>query len=120
MQAALASSLKARLTSSEHASNVRIAWLTQLLPLERFIAICQKIYFAVDRPSDIDYILANGFLGYVFFEHLVVSGRSDFVEHSQRCRKNLSTSLRRLPLILSSSMEVIAALTLGVSTQFLE
>jgi hypothetical protein len=100
----------------EHASNVRLVWLAQLLPLERFTEICQNIYFSVNGYSEIDYILANGFLSYVFFEHLVVSGRSDFAQHSQLCRGNLHSALSKLPLLISSSMEVIAALTLGVST----
>ncbi|KAF2652653.1 hypothetical protein K491DRAFT_695375 [Lophiostoma macrostomum CBS 122681] len=99
--------------AKEHTSNVRLAWLGQILPLERFTKMCQNIYFSVDGYSEIDYILANGFLSYVFFEHLVVSGRSDFAEYSQLCRNSLHSALSRLPLLIPSSVDVIAALTLG-------
>lgn len=99
---------------AEHASNARISWLANLLPLDRFTIICQNLYFSVHDYSEIDFILANGFLSYVFFEHVVVSGRSDYAEHSRLCRNNLNTALSQLPLLTPSSMDVVAALTLGV------
>ncbi|KAF2447202.1 hypothetical protein P171DRAFT_384374 [Karstenula rhodostoma CBS 690.94] len=99
--------------AKEHASNSRISWLAKLLPLDRFTNICQNLYFSVQEYSEIDFILANGFLSYVYFEHVVVSGRSDYAEHSRLCRNNLNTALSQLPLLTPPSMDVVAALTLG-------
>lgn len=88
----------------ENVSNTRLTWLAQILPLNEFAQICQKVYFSVDGYTEIDYILANGYLSYVFFEHLVVSGQSGFAEYSQLCRRNLDTSIAKLPVLTSSSM----------------
>lgn len=72
------------------------------------------MYFAVDEYSEVDFILANGYLSYIFAEHVVVSGLQDYRGYSRLCRENLQDALSRLPLLLPASMEVIAALTLGV------
>ena len=72
------------------------------------------MYFAVDDYSEVDLILANGYLSYIFSEHVVVSGLQDYGGYCRLCRKNLDSALSRLPLLLPPSMEVIAALTLGV------
>ncbi|KAK7192499.1 C6 transcription factor [Paraphaeosphaeria sporulosa] len=103
--------------AKEHASNARISWLAKLLPLDRFTNICQNLYFSVQDYSEIEFILANGFLSYVFFEHVVVSGRSDYAQYSRCCRDNLNTALSQLPLLIPSSIEVVAALTLGPYTE---
>lgn len=89
--------------------------MSQVLPLNMFTDICRKLYFAVEDYTDIDFILANGFLSYMFSEHLVTSGRQDYREYRQLCQRNLHDSLLRLPLLLPASMETIAALVLGVS-----
>lgn len=88
----------------ENASNSRLAWLAQILPLTEFTQICQNVYFSVDSYSEIDYILANGYLSYLFFEYLVVSEQSNLAEYSQLCRKNLDISLAKLPILTPSSM----------------
>ncbi|KAF2803421.1 uncharacterized protein BDZ99DRAFT_512173 [Mytilinidion resinicola] len=69
-------------------------------PLEAVMAICRKVYFAVDDYSEWDLIPANGYLSYIFSEHVI----------------NFHSALSRLPLLLPASMEVIATLTLGVPT----
>ncbi|KAK3215062.1 hypothetical protein GRF29_19g2086471 [Pseudopithomyces chartarum] len=99
--------------AKENVSNSRLTWLAQILPLTEFTHICQNIYFSVDGYSDTDYILANGYLSYIFFENLVVSEQPNFAEYSQLCRENLETALAKLPVLTPSSMNVIAALTLG-------
>jgi hypothetical protein len=100
--------------NSDHEEFTRIAWISQILPLQNFTDICQKVYFAVDEYSEVDFIIANAYLSYIFSEHVVVSGISDYREYCQICRENLHDALLRLPLLLPASMEVIAALTLGV------
>ena len=92
----------------------RMVWISRVLPLETFSDICRKIYFAIDDYNEIEFILANGYLSYIFCEHISVSGLSDYQEYSRLCRENLQTACARLPLLLPPSMEVIAALTLGV------
>ena len=71
------------------------------------------MYFAVDDYTDIDYILANGYLYYIFAQHFIESGVQTQHKYSQLCKKNLENALSRLPLLLPASMEVVAALTLG-------
>lgn len=92
----------------------RIAWISRTLPLEKFAEICRKVYFAVDDYSEIDFILANGYLSHIFSEHGVVSGLQDYRARCRLCRENLHIAFSRLLLLLPASMEVIAALTLGV------
>jgi hypothetical protein len=75
------------------------------------------VYFAVDDYSDIDFMLANGYLHYVFIEHFFASGTTAYKKYCCLCRFNLESTFRRLPLILPANMETIAALTLGVSRE---
>jgi hypothetical protein len=104
---------------SDRATSIRITWISQVLPLERFAEICRKVYFAIDDYTEIDLILANGYLSYVFAEHYLVVGISEYREYCQLCRKNLDNALQQLPLLLPPSMEAIAALTLGVRLSLL-
>lgn len=94
--------------------NAKTPWLPEILPRQYFTEICQKVYFSVDDYSEIDFILANGYLSYTFFEHVAISGREDYFEHCRLCRMNVEGALSRLPLLLPATMDVIAALTLGV------
>lgn len=98
----------------DHGEPATTPWIPDLLSRQRFTDICQRVYFGVDDYSDIDSILANGYLSYTFFEHVAISGRKDYMNYTQRCRKNLEDGLERLPLLLPASMDTIAALTLGV------
>lgn len=104
----------------DHEAFTRIAWIAQILPLQIFTEICRKVYFAVDQYSEIDFILANGYLSYMFSEHVVVSGLKDYQGYCQLCRENLEGALSQLPLLLPASMDAIAALTLGVCTLYKE
>lgn len=91
--------------------------ISNILPLDRFADICRKVYFAVDDYSQIDFILANGYLSWIFGEHVISSGTTkDYNKYCLMCRKNLHGALLRLPLVLPPSMETIAALALGVSS----
>jgi len=98
----------------DHESYYRINWMSQMLPLERFTDICRKVYFAVDGYSEIDFLLANGYLSHIFSEYFIVSGSSDTKGHACLCRRNLHNAISRLPFLLPPSMDVIAALTFGV------
>ncbi|KAF2238759.1 hypothetical protein EV356DRAFT_563475 [Viridothelium virens] len=99
--------------AKDHTTFTRIVWISQVLPLQNFTEICRKVYFAADEYSEVDLILANAYLSYIFAEHVVVSGLQDYREYCQLCRENLEDALPRLPLLLPASTEVIAALTLG-------
>jgi hypothetical protein len=74
------------------------------------------VYFAIEDYTQVDLIVANGYLSYIFSEHFAISGRKDYQEYGEVCRKNLQEALSRLPLLLPPSMEVTAALALGVRT----
>lgn len=91
-----------------------MAWISRVLPLDTFSEICRRVYFAVEDYSEIDFILTNGYLQYVFSEYTSATGLHVFLEHHQTCQRNLQTACARLPILLTPSMEVIAALTLGV------
>ncbi|KAI0127176.1 hypothetical protein BJ170DRAFT_624479 [Xylariales sp. AK1849] len=99
--------------AKDHSEYDRIAWISGILPLEKFTEICRKVYFVVDDHSVVDFIIANGYLSYIFAEHVVITGYPEYREHSQLCSKNLQNYLARLPLIMTPSMVVVAALTIG-------
>lgn len=103
------------LVSKEHRGFFRIESVARILPLERFTDICQKVYFAVDEHSDVEFILANSYLSYVCYEYVVATGRQEYQEHYMRYRQNAQVALSRLPLLLPASIEAVAALTFGVS-----
>ena len=89
-------------------------WLSQVLPISKFEDMCRNVYFAVDGYNQIDYILANGFLMYMFSEHGVSTAMQFSKNYSQACRDALADALQRLPLILPPTLEVIAALLIAV------
>lgn len=92
-----------------------MVWISRILPLETFTDICQKVYFAVDEDFDeIDFILANGYLTYVFSEHDAITGCQEYEQHSLLCRTNIDFAISQLPLLLPPTMKVVAALTLAV------
>ncbi|KAH8898669.1 hypothetical protein GQ53DRAFT_635840 [Thozetella sp. PMI_491] len=97
----------------------KMGWISRVLPLEWFADTCRKVYFAIDDYNEVDFVLANGYLSYVFSEHVVVSGLEEHRDHASLCRENLYHCLSRLPLILQPSLEVVAALILGVSNMCL-
>lgn len=76
------------------------------------------VYFAVDDYSEVDLILANGYLACAFSQHFLEYGLQDSRKYCNICRQNLHEGLARFPLLLPASMEVIAALTLGVCGSF--
>ncbi|KAF0331204.1 C6 transcription factor [Colletotrichum asianum] len=71
------------------------------------------MYFAIDDYTEIDFVLASGYLTYIFAEHLITTGLNDYREHWLMCRKNLHDAVARLPLLLPASMDAVAALTLA-------
>ncbi|KAF4920407.1 hypothetical protein CGCVW01_v006905 [Colletotrichum viniferum] len=91
----------------------RIARISRVLPIEYFEEVCRKMYFAIDDYTEIDFVLANGYLTYIFAEHLITIGLNDYREHWLMCRKNLHDAVARLPLLLPAAMDAVAALTLA-------
>ncbi|KAF6842781.1 C6 transcription factor [Colletotrichum musicola] len=94
-------------------SHFRISRIAQVLPLERFADVCRRVYFALDDYNEVDFVLANGYLAYLFAETLLSSGMEASRGHWQMCRKNLHDAVSRLPLLLPASADVIAALTIA-------
>ncbi|KAL7813097.1 hypothetical protein V8C26DRAFT_421869 [Trichoderma gracile] len=68
-----------------------VTWLSQILPLDMIIEICQKVYFS----------------------YAAVSKHPEFYQYGIQCRDNIQLAFSRLPLLLPASMEVIAALVVG-------
>lgn len=100
-----------------HQNSHRLSWICKVLPFDKFEEICRKVYFAVDDYTKAEFIVTNSFLSYVFAEHAVICGDATSREYCNLCRSNLGNAISRLPLFLPASMEMIAALTLGVSLQ---
>ncbi|KAI6754601.1 hypothetical protein HG530_012353 [Fusarium avenaceum] len=96
-----------------HATDFRIQWICNILPLAHFQQICTKVYFGVDDYSEAESIIASSFLSYVFAEYAVVYGDAKHGEYCQFFRSSLGQALSKLPLLLTASLEVVAALTLG-------
>lgn len=92
----------------------RIESVSRILPIETFTQICRNVYFAVDKYSELDFILANSYLSYVFAEYVAATGKHDYQVYCRRYRKNAQIVLSRLPLLLPASLEAVAALTFGV------
>lgn len=72
------------------------------------------MYFAVDNYTETEYLLANGYLSYVFAEHFIATGDHRSGEYCRMCRTNLHRTLARMPFLMPATMESIAALALGV------
>lgn len=99
---------------SEHKVFFRIESVSRILPLEKFTELCQKVYFAVEEYSQLDFILANSYLSYIFSEYVIATGKHNYQEYYTKCRQNAQVALSRLPLVLPATMEAVAALTFGV------
>ncbi|KAH8811210.1 hypothetical protein F5884DRAFT_781508 [Xylogone sp. PMI_703] len=99
--------------AQEHSSYYVTTWLSQILPLSKFTDICQKVFFAVNGYSEVEFILANSCLMWLFSEYAVISGQPKFRDYAIQCTKNVESALKRLPFLLPASMEVIAALVIG-------
>ncbi|KAH8673159.1 hypothetical protein BGZ61DRAFT_458908 [Ilyonectria robusta] len=96
-----------------HEQHPSLAWISHILPHGMFGEICKKVYFAIEDYSEVDFTLANGYLSYVFAALAAQSKELDYREYWELCRDNLFRALSRLPMILPTSMEAVAALTLG-------
>ncbi|KAI3329398.1 hypothetical protein HD806DRAFT_285119 [Xylariaceae sp. AK1471] len=101
--------------AKEHKVFFRIESVSRILPLERFTDICQKVYFAVDQYSELDFILANSYLSYVFYEYIVATGKHEYQNYCRQYRQNAQIALSQLPLLLPPSIEAVAALVFGAS-----
>ncbi|KAI1356802.1 fungal-specific transcription factor domain-containing protein [Xylaria sp. FL0043] len=101
--------------AKEHKIFFRIESLSRVLSLEQFTKICQKVYFAVEDYSQIDFILANSYLSYIFGEYIVVTGKHECQDYYRQCRQNAQVALSQLPLLLPTTIEAVATLTFGAS-----
>ncbi|KAL6800912.1 hypothetical protein GGI42DRAFT_327153 [Trichoderma sp. SZMC 28013] len=99
--------------AKENPSNYIVTWLSHILPLERLIEICQKVYFSVNGYTEVDFILANGSFYWLYAEYAIISKQPKFHEYSRQCCENFQDAFSRLPFLLPASMEVIAALAMG-------
>ncbi|KAH7011262.1 hypothetical protein EDB80DRAFT_891108 [Ilyonectria destructans] len=96
-----------------HEQHPSIAWISHILSHGMFAEICKKVYFAIEDYIEVDFTLANGYLSYVFAARAAESGELDYREYWELCRDNLFRALSRLPMILPTSIEAVAALALG-------
>jgi hypothetical protein len=90
-------------------------WLAQVLDIEQFADSCQRLYFPITNFSQLDFIIANSFLAWVFCEYGVVSGHQKYFGFGTQCQLNALNSISHLPLVLPPSSKTIASLVLGVS-----
>ncbi|KAI0428421.1 fungal-specific transcription factor domain-containing protein [Xylaria sp. FL1042] len=101
--------------AKEHKMFFRIESMSRILPLDYFTSICQKVYFAVEDYSQLEFILANSYLSYIFSEYIVVTGKHEYQDYYRRCRQNAQVALSQLPLLLPATTEAVATLTFGAS-----
>ncbi|PNY26301.1 transcriptional regulatory protein [Tolypocladium capitatum] len=77
------------------------------------------VYFATDDFSDATFVIVNAMLYNLFMEQTSLATdaavRDEYHGYMQQCRVNLETSLANIPLFLSSRVENVQALLLGVS-----
>ncbi|OQV06652.1 Fungal Zn2-Cys6 binuclear cluster domain-containing protein [Cladophialophora immunda] len=100
----------------DHAQIATMRWVSRILPLEKFAKICQKLYFPTGDHDQVDLVVGNGYLSYMFSEHANLSGLQEHKDYGYCCRINLRNALLRLPLLLKPCMETIAALTIGAAS----
>ncbi|KIY02886.1 uncharacterized protein Z520_01351 [Fonsecaea multimorphosa CBS 102226] len=100
----------------DHAQIGTMRWISRILPLEKFAKICQKLYFPTGDHDQVDLVVGNGYLSYMFSEHANLSGLQEHKDYGHCCRSNLRNALLRLPLLLKPCMETIAALTIGAAS----
>ncbi|KAI0183892.1 hypothetical protein EV127DRAFT_445642 [Xylaria flabelliformis] len=101
--------------AKEHNAFFRIGAISRILPLEKFTELCQKVYFAVDEYTQLDFVLANSYLSYIFSEYIVATGKTNYTQFYTQCRQNAQVALSRLPLLLPTTIETVAALTFGAT-----
>lgn len=101
--------------AKEHKTHFRIQAVSRILPLEQFTDICQKVCFAVDEYSQLDFIIANSYLSYIFSEYITATSEHGYQDYYRRCRQNAQVALSRLPFLLPATIEAIAVLTFGAS-----
>ncbi|KAI1428254.1 fungal-specific transcription factor domain-containing protein [Xylaria sp. FL1777] len=103
--------------AEEHKMFFRIESLSRILPLQTFTDICTRVYYVGEGYSQLDFILANSYLSYLFCEYIAVTGtgRDELQAHSKRCRHNAQVALSQLPLLLPATEEAVAALIFGAS-----
>ncbi|CAH0056886.1 unnamed protein product [Clonostachys solani] len=88
-------------------------WLGQVLDIEQFADSCQRVYFPITKFSQLDFIIANSFLAWVFCEYGLVSGQHKYFAFGSQCQSNALNSISHLPLVLPPSSKTIASLVLG-------
>jgi hypothetical protein len=77
-------------------------------------SICLRVYFSEDF-SEADFIIANsGLLQLFIVQSEEVPDNTDGLNYAHICRTNLETALVNLPLHLPATLDMIAALLLGV------
>jgi hypothetical protein len=88
----------------EHAHLTMIVELSHILPLLTFTDLCQRVYFAVDDYSDLDFILANTYLDCIYSEYGMSSGQEAYAKYTQMCRNKFEHGVARLSLLLTPSI----------------
>jgi hypothetical protein len=73
------------------------------------------VWFGIGEPSLPENIIANSFIAYISAEYSVVHGDIRYRSYCQHHRSLIGKLVGNLPLLLAPSIEVVTALTLGVS-----
>lgn len=91
--------------------------------IDDFTQLCRKVYFPTDDFSHATFIIVNAGLYYLFIEQYALASDKATKEELEPlihlCRVNLETSLSNTSLFMSSKVQTIQALLLGVSERFL-
>lgn len=94
------------------------SYLCAVTGIADFAALCRVVYFPTEDCSDALFLIVNAGLYNVFIEHLStmndVAEKELTVQYLDMCKANLETSLVNMPLFLSTKIENVQALLLGV------
>ena len=95
-----------------------VLWLSDLLPIDKLVSICQKIYFPLNTCSEAEFILANACLCWLCIDCGIATEdealRAEYRRHSMDSRKKLQAAFSQIRLVSVPTTEVIAALVVGV------
>lgn len=109
--------------STENPSTVLLGFFP-FITADSLFERCRQVYFATEEYSDATFIVVNACLVYLFsefsFSESETSKREIYDKYHDLCRVNLETGLANLSLLTPATMESIEALSMGVSSRFID
>ena len=93
-------------------------FLSDFLPIDKFFEICQKVCFPIFEYYEAEFILANASLYWFSIDYCATieddGVRSTYFKYAMVFQTNIQTALSHISLAQAPTLEIIAALAIGV------